>query len=106
MDFTELQEIFDNAVRNRLSIELRKEKPPHKDLILTSLSPAPELQPMITHYPMDTRIDFPMIEPNEERRCSLIAHAKEHRILSAITCVTFSAFLGFFCVFIFIKPPF
>lgn len=106
MDFTELQQIFDNAVRNRLSIELRKDKPPQKDLILTPLSPIPELQPIVTQHPLETRLTLPLIESSDERRCSLIAHVKEHRILSAITCVTFSAFLGFVGVFVFIKPPF
>lgn len=116
MDFTELQQIFDNAVRNRRSVELHKDKPPSKDIILTphehlrsSPPPTTEFQPMIVHHPqpMDTRINVLPLEPNEEgrRRCSPIAHAKEHKILSILTCVTFSAFLGFFSVFIFVKPP-
>lgn len=110
MDFTELQQIFDNAVRNRLSIELHKEKAQSKDVILIPhenlrLASTVELQPMIDH-PMDTRINFSTIETNDEqRRCSPIAHVKEHKILSILTCVTFSAFLGFFSVFIFVKPP-
>lgn len=109
MDFTELEQIFDNAIRNRLPLGLYKEKPQTKELILTPhenlrLPPIPEVQSSIDHPPTETRIDLSTVEPTEEMKCSLIANMKQHKILSAITCVTFSAFLGFFSVFIFVKP--
>ena len=106
MDFTELEQIFDNAIRNRLPLELYKEKPPTKELVLTpheNLRPV-SVQPLIEQHPPETRINLSIIEPTDEMNCCLIANIKQHKILSAITCVTFSAFLGFFSVLIFVQP--
>jgi hypothetical protein len=87
MDFTELEEIFDNAIRNRL-----KQKPTqHESLQKQSL---PKL---------DTRIEFSTVEPVEEIRCCFIYHIKQHKILAALIFVIFSALIGFFSVLILVK---
>jgi hypothetical protein len=100
IDFTELEQIFDNAIRNRLPLELYKEKPQSKEIIRTQHE---KVQSLINHNPVETRIDLSTVEPIEEIQCCLIANIKQHKIVFAITFVTFSALLGFFSVFIFIK---
>ncbi len=104
IDFTELEQIFDNAIRNRLPLELYKEKPQAKEIIRTQHENLhPKVQSLINSNPIETRIDLSTIEPIEEIKCCLIANIKQHKILSAVTFVTLSALLGFFSVFIFIK---
>ena len=93
IDFTELEQIFDNAIRNRLPVELYKEKPQTKEIIRTQ-------HESLQSNPIETRID---LSSNEETKRSLIARIKQHKILSAIILVTFSALIGFFSVFIFLK---
>ena len=97
IDFTELEQIFDNAIRNRLPVELYKEKSQAKEIIRTQHEHR-------NSNPVETRIDLSSsIEPNEEIKRSLTTHIKQHKILSAIIFVTLSALLGFFSVFIFLK---
>ncbi len=111
IDFTELEHIFDNALRNRLPIELHKEKPPMKNISLTqqeNLHPPslPKPESFITNNPTDTRIELSnqsIFQPVEHINCFSFHKLKQHKILVAITVVTLSAMIGFLSVFIFIK---
>jgi hypothetical protein len=106
IDFTELEHIFDNAIRNRLPVELYKEKPPTKNLILTrheSLHRQSIPESIINHNTPDTRIELSTVHSAEEVNCCFVYNVKQHRILSAITLVTLAAIVGFLTVFIFIK---
>jgi len=108
MDFTELEQIFDNAIRNRLPLELYKEKSQTKNLILTEhenlhKQSIPKLESLRNNNPTDTRIELSTVAPIEEIKCCFIYNIKQHKILSTIIFVTLSALIGFFTVFIFVK---
>jgi len=107
MDFTELEKIFDNALRNHLPLELYKEKPETKNIILTQhenlhKQSRPKLESVINNKPIDTRIELSTVEPIEEIQCCLIYNIRQHKILSAIILIILSAFIGFFSIFIFV----
>jgi hypothetical protein len=111
IDFTELEHIFDNALRTHLPIELHKDKPPIKNLLLTqheNLHPPSLSKPesFITNNPTDTRIELSnqsIFQLVEHINCFSFHNLKQHKILVAITVVTLSAMIGFLSVFIFIK---
>jgi hypothetical protein len=96
IDFTELEKIFDNAIRNRLSLELYKEKSQTQNENLH------KLESVINNKPIDTRIELSTVEPIEEIKCCLIYNIKQHKILSVIFFITLSTLIGFFSIFIFV----
>lgn len=78
IDFTELEQIFDNAIKNHLPT---KESP----------------------IQQETRIDLSHDQPIEPIKYSFLNYLKSHKILSATTLILFSMALGFFSVFLFLK---
>lgn len=88
INFTELEQIFDNAIRKRSSIK-NLNHPKQESLILNNNLP-------------ETRIELSNEEPTEDIHCCLIYNIKQHKILSTISFITLSAFLGFFSVLIFV----
>lgn len=78
IDFTELEQIFDNALRDRLSIDLYKRKP---------------------SVPIETRID--LVEDLSQPR----VHSKKSslKLILFVAFIALSALIGFFSVFIFLK---
>ncbi|CAF0769428.1 unnamed protein product [Rotaria sp. Silwood1] len=106
IDFTELEHIFDSAVRNHLPIELYKEKPRTKNIVDENLQSISKLESTINNNPIDTRIELSnqlTDEPIKNNNHGFIYKFKQYKILSAITVVTLSAMTGFLSVFIFIK---
>ncbi|CAF1551704.1 unnamed protein product [Adineta ricciae] len=101
IDFTELEQIFDNAIRNRIPLELYKTKSP----IQTSHYSEPP--PKLTHNPLETRIELmnpsATVRPFEENRTGLIRRRQYRKIALGITIVFLSALIGFTIVFIFVK---
>lgn len=101
IDFTELEQIFDNAIRNRIPLELYKTKSP------IQTSPYSEPLPKLTENPLETRIELmspsATIRPFEENRSGLIRRRPYRKIALGITIVFLSALIGFTTVFIFVK---
>ncbi|CAF4274920.1 unnamed protein product, partial [Adineta steineri] len=91
IDFTELEHIFDNAIRNRVPLELYKEKSPTKQQ---------DYIPELTNNRTDARIDLPnqsFLQPIKDNSYYFMKYRK---ILLAITLVTLSAAIGFVTVFL------
>ncbi|CAF0752027.1 unnamed protein product [Rotaria sordida] len=106
IDFTELEHIFDSAIRNHLPIELYKEKSRTNNIVDENLQPISKLKSVINNNPIDTRIELSnqlTSEPIKNINHGFIYKIKQHKIFSAITLVTLSVITGFLSVFIFIK---
>ena len=88
IDFTELEQIFDNAIRNYIPIEVYKEK--ERTIVIQEENLPTQV---------DTRIELPV----EEISCCFIHHIKQHKIISAIIFISFSTLIGFFSIWIFVK---
>ena len=103
IDFTELEEIFDTAIRKHLPIDLYKSEKSFKTPIETNRDEHFVRQPSIPfQYPQsETRLN--LIVPPSISKPSSSSFLKKHRILSAVIFVTFAALVGFFTVFIFLK---
>lgn len=85
IDFKELEQIFDNALRNNLTNDLYKKK---SEKILLK-------QPQS----IETRINLPIIQQSNEN----IKHLKKHQIFFIICFIILSGLIGFFSVFFIIK---
>lgn len=103
MDFTELEHIFDNAIRNELPMEIYKQKSQNTNLVLEKED---NCHRQSLPKSEDTRIELsnqPTEEPVPKIKRNFIHKIKQHKILSAISVITLSAMTGFFSIFIFIK---
>ncbi|CAF0944047.1 unnamed protein product [Adineta steineri] len=99
IDFTELEHIFDNAIRNRVPLELYKEKSPTKQQDYLPVQSIPKL----TNNRTDARIELSnqsFLQPIKDNSYYFMKYRK---ILLAITLVTLSAAIGFVTVFLFFK---
>ncbi|CAF1469320.1 unnamed protein product [Rotaria magnacalcarata] len=104
MDFSELEHIFDSAIRNKLPVELYKEKPQTTNVILTPEENLHQQSLSNIEPAIDTRIELSNQEPAGQKiNRGFIHQIKQHKILSAITLVALSTVTGFLSVLIFIK---
>ncbi|CAF2486834.1 unnamed protein product [Rotaria sp. Silwood2] len=96
IDFTELEHIFDTAIRNHLPVELYKDKPRTNNIVDENLRSVSKLESVINNNPIDTRIELSnqiTQEPVKNINYSFVHKIKQHKILSAITFVTLSAII-------------
>ena len=106
IDFTELENIFDNAIRNHVPIELYKKK---SYIILTQNENLPrksvsKFVSIVNNNPTDTQIELSnQLTPRSIQHIndSLIHKIKQHKIISALILLTISIIIGFLSIFIF-----
>lgn len=114
IDFSELEQIFDTAIRNRLPIDLYKDEAPTRTQVISMRdesvqysSPTATIDRVASvpfQYPRsETRLNLTFPPLNDSHRWTLTGSFRKHRILTALTLVTLAALLGFFTVFIFFK---
>ena len=105
INFIELENILDNAIRNHRPIELYKKKSQINHILLTpneNLSQKSESKfvSIVNNNPTYTQIE---LSDQQNINNSLVHKIKQHKIISALILLTISIIIGFLSIFIFIK---